>query len=61
MSFSVRENGNGKSALAFGYRIVARRKDIEGARFAKVTVPPRPKVRKLPTLPGGRGFAPQPR
>jgi hypothetical protein len=60
-SFSVHENGNGKSTLAFGYRIAARRKDIEGARFAKVTVPPRPKVRKPPTLPGGRGFAPQPR
>lgn len=60
-AFSVREQGGGKSTLSFSYRIVARRKDIDGARFAKVIVPPRPKTRKPPKLPGGRGFAPQPR
>jgi hypothetical protein len=60
-SFSVREHGNGRSVLAFSYRIAAKRKDIDGARFARVTIPPRPRVRKPPTLPGGRGFAPRPR
>jgi hypothetical protein len=38
-SFEVRESRNGKSNLAFDYRIVAKRKDIEGPRLERVTVP----------------------
>jgi len=34
--FEVRENGGGTSNVAFTYRVVTRRKDIEGKRFARV-------------------------
>lgn len=37
--FVVREQGGGQSTLVFSYRIVARRKDIAGTRFEKVTRP----------------------
>jgi hypothetical protein len=37
--FAVREHGNGKSTLAFSYRVVARRKDIRAPRLEKVTMP----------------------
>jgi hypothetical protein len=38
-SFVVREQGRGKSSLRFSYRIVARRKDIDAPRLAKVKLP----------------------
>jgi hypothetical protein len=61
-SFGVREQQQGKSTLVFSYRIVARRRDIPGPRFVKVTAPPRPKTRRPPALPtNNRGFAPRPR
>ena len=50
--FEVREQQGGKSSLTFSYRVVAKRKDIEGKRLAKVTLPPvpsLPKERKPPT------------
>jgi hypothetical protein len=34
--FEVRENG-GTTSVPFSYRVVTRRKDIEGKRFARVT------------------------
>ena len=42
--FVVREQKGGTSTLTFSYRIVARRKDIAGARLQKVTPPPKPKL-----------------
>jgi hypothetical protein len=36
--FEVREQRNGKSDLSFSYRIVAKRKDIDGERLAKVAI-----------------------
>jgi hypothetical protein len=50
--FEVREQQGGKSSLTFSYRVVARRKDIEGKRLAKVTLPSVPSLaegRKPPT------------
>ncbi len=50
--FEVREQQGGKRSLTFSYRVVARRKDIEGKRLAKVTlpsVPSLPEERKPPT------------
>lgn len=41
-SFSVREQGGGKSSLTFSYRIVAKRKDIAGRRLQKVKLPAPP-------------------
>ena len=41
--FVVREQNGGKSDLRFSYRIVARRKDIEGPRLEKVERPAGPK------------------
>ena len=38
-SFRVREHGGGASSIAFSYRIVGRRKDIAGERFARVAEP----------------------
>jgi hypothetical protein len=59
--FQVREHGQGKSNISFSYRIVAKRKDIDGKRFAKVKVPkvrlvplraaPRPKHVEIPRSP----------
>ena len=36
------------SSGSFSWRVVAKRKDIEGSRFASVTVPPAPKCPDLP-------------
>ena len=45
--FEVREIGGGQGNLDFGYRIVARRKDVRAPRFAQVTPPHAPSpVRK---------------
>jgi hypothetical protein len=40
--FAVEENEGGRSDIEFGWRVVARRKDIEAPRFAKVTLPAEP-------------------
>ena len=40
--FTIREQNGGTSTLRFSYRVVAKRKDIEGKRLAKVTLPPIP-------------------
>jgi hypothetical protein len=37
--FEVQEHGSGKSHVRFSYRIVAKRKDVEGNRLAKVDLP----------------------
>ena len=47
----VEEQGHGKSSLSFAFRIVGKRKDIKGERFAKVTVSKGRKPPKLPALP----------
>ena len=38
--FTVREQQGGTSAVAFAWRVVAKRKDIVGERLAKVAAPP---------------------
>lgn len=43
--FVVNEQSGGKSTIKFSYRIVGRRKDVKGERFAKVAFP------KLPDRP----------
>jgi hypothetical protein len=48
--FEVREQQRGKSSLAFSYRVVARRKDIEGGRLEKVTLAPPIEVDDLPSI-----------
>jgi hypothetical protein len=47
-AFEVREHQKGKSSVPFSYRIVAKRKDIEGKRLAKVSLPPVPRELKAP-------------
>ena len=42
--FEVRELNNGTTNVAFSYRIVAKRRDIKGARLARVRVPDLPSV-----------------
>jgi hypothetical protein len=39
-SFVVREQQDGKSHISFSYRIVAKRRDIDVARFKKMPAPP---------------------
>ena len=39
VGFEVREHEGGKSSATFSYRVVARRKDIKGERFAKAVLP----------------------
>lgn len=51
--FEVREQHRGTSTVAFSYRIVARRKDIDAPRFKRIKFPARPKIslprkRRLP-------------
>jgi hypothetical protein len=50
-SFTVHELQGGTSNVAFDYRIVAKRKDIEGARLEHVDEPPAVPLLKLPELP----------
>jgi hypothetical protein len=55
-SFEVRELMGGKSAIAFSYRIVGRRKDIKGhRRFAKIdtSLPVPARARHKPPSPAG--------
>ena len=57
-SFEVRELAGGTSSVAFSYRIVGRRKDIDRhKRFAKIdTQLPRPAVRRQRPTPTLRAF-----
>jgi hypothetical protein len=57
-SFEVRELKGGTSTLPFGYRVVAKRRDIPGPRLERVAVPGRPAnlpahVREGPGAPAG--------
>jgi hypothetical protein len=60
--FIVRESQGGTSSVAFDYRVIAKRKDIEGARLELVTELPMPALPRLseppPTPPGPQ--APKP-
>jgi hypothetical protein len=49
--FMVHEAGNGTSNVAFDYRIVAKRKDVTGARLEHVDEPPAVMPLTLPELP----------
>jgi hypothetical protein len=49
-SFEVREQQGGTSSITFSYRVVARRKDIEGRRLEKVKVPRTVRVSGKPLL-----------
>lgn len=40
--FEVRESQGGRSNIRFGYRVVARRKDVAAPRFARAKFPPMP-------------------
>jgi hypothetical protein len=55
--FTVHEQQGGKSNVAFDYRVVAKRKDIEGARLEHVNEPKLPDVPK-PVTPSA--FPPPP-
>jgi hypothetical protein len=50
-SFVVREGHGGTSNVSFSYRVVAKRKDIEGTRLEHVDEPPVVQLLKLPELP----------
>jgi hypothetical protein len=50
-SFVVREGHGGTSNVSFSYRVVAKRKDIEGARLEHVEEPPEVQLLKLPEPP----------
>jgi hypothetical protein len=50
-AFEVREVQNGTGGLAFGYRVVAKRKDIAGPRLEKVEVPAAPRRPAEPPAP----------
>jgi hypothetical protein len=50
-SFTVHELQGGSSGTAFAYRVVAKRKDIEGARLEHVDEPPAVQLIQLPDLP----------
>jgi hypothetical protein len=39
-SFTVREQGGGKASVGFSYRVVGKRKDLNGKRFETVQLPP---------------------
>ncbi len=40
--FTVHEQQGGTNSLAFSYRVVARRKDVEAVRLAKFSLPATP-------------------
>ncbi|GIK85468.1 MAG: hypothetical protein KJ018_15725 [Burkholderiales bacterium] len=46
-SFTVREQGAGTGTLAFSYRVVARRRDVDAPRMAKVRIPDSPRSASL--------------
>jgi hypothetical protein len=49
--FTVRELKGGTSSIAFDYRVIAKRKDIEGARLEHIEEPAMPALPKLPEPP----------
>jgi hypothetical protein len=49
--FTVHEAGGGSSTVVFDYRVVAKRKDIEGARLEHVDEPVAVQLIKLPEVP----------
>jgi hypothetical protein len=58
--FTVHEAGGGASNVAFDYRVVAKRKDIKGARLEHVDDPPAVQPLKLPELPATPPTPPAP-
>jgi hypothetical protein len=48
--FEVREQNGGTSAIPFYYRVVARRRDIEGPRLEKVRLPEHQPARTAPPM-----------
>jgi hypothetical protein len=58
--FEVREQQGGTSSLAFGYRVVAKRKDIAGPRLEKVEVPAAPERPAAPPPPPAIPAVPRP-
>jgi hypothetical protein len=50
-SFTVQEAGGGTSSIGFSYRVVAKRKDIAGARLEPVDEPALPEVPSEPIKP----------
>jgi hypothetical protein len=48
--FQVREGHGGTSSVSFGYRVVAKRKDIAGVRLEHVDEPPEPVLPVAPDL-----------
>jgi len=62
--FSVKEAGGGTSSIAFSYRVVAKRKDIAGARLERVdepVIPRDPTIPKPPPVPPAPQTPPIPR
>ncbi len=60
--FEVREQGKGKSNIPFSYRVVAKRKDIEGKRLAGVQLPKVQPISVQPDVLGnGRELLPRPK
>jgi hypothetical protein len=51
IGFTVQEAGGGTSRIGFDYRVVAKRKDIAGARLEPVDEPTLPDVPSEPTKP----------
>ena len=49
--FRVRESARGRSNVAFSWRVVARRKDVDTERFARVDRPVAPKLPPAPDMP----------
>jgi hypothetical protein len=58
--FAVHEAGGGTSNVAFDYRVVARRKDVTGARLEHVDEPPAVHLLTLPELPATPPTPPMP-
>jgi hypothetical protein len=62
-SFVVREGHGGASNVTFSYRVVAKRKDIEGARLEQVeepSIPALPKLHEPPPIPSTPAMPPLP-
>jgi hypothetical protein len=57
--FTVQEQGNGTSNVAFSYRVVGKRKDIVAPRLEKITPPAQPAPTQVPPAlsPPARGAA----
>jgi hypothetical protein len=59
-SFTVHEQHGGTSGISFSYRVVAKRKDIEGVRLEQVEEPPTVQPLKLPELLANTSTPPAP-